>query len=82
MWTGSRAAAKEYLCGVNSDIRKAFRDAGEPCAIDKETARPVEVAETPILKEGPPDRCYTTGAGDPIAQRLECSRLIARYRTN
>lgn len=72
MWTGSTAAAKEYLCG-SSKIRKAYLRAGEPCSEDVPPAPPVALAASSAAPPAVPAWCYTASAAER-ATHPACAR--------
>lgn len=66
---GQDDAAIAYLCIVNGDIRKAFKEVGRPCPEDRPRVRRVAVAPPePVVRQiaRRPDYCYTISRGDRI----------------
>lgn len=67
---GQDAAAKELMC-EDSDVRQAFKAAGEPCAADQVVPVAATVISSPGSREYRYDWCLTASPGE-LRQHKEC----------
>lgn len=71
---GDHAAARNVWCQI-SEVRVAYKQAGEPCPEDAPRVQPVAAA--PVTQAyALPDWCPTTNGKDPAADRDVCLRAL------